>query len=251
MLPLLFLSSAIAGRLKCPEGQTQLHPRADVCCWEGQLWDNEARRCLGEPTTCPSGLMAMGVLGNRAPRDGECLPPDQLDAVFGSAKLNTDHKGTHGGLIEAVATQPGSGGVEAGGGQGAVSPTSIGDSQATTPPGTPVAAGAGLWPGQDALILGSFERAGLNRVVTDEIDTLAACVGGLAAEGWPRTGEVVVKFVVDKDGAVSQSSLKSTTLKHPPTETCLVEAFTKLHFPAPEGGGIAIISYPFWVKPAE
>jgi hypothetical protein len=63
-------------------------------------------------------------------------------------------------------------------------------------------------------------------------------------------GEVVVKFVITKDGTVSSAATKRSTLAAPAVEACINERFMHFRFPEPTGGGIVIVSYPFVFEPA-
>ena len=55
----------------------------------------------------------------------------------------------------------------------------------------------------------------------------------------------MVKFVISKDGSVATATTKSTTLRNPIVEKCINARFMRMRFPAPKGGGIVIVSYPF------
>lgn len=63
-------------------------------------------------------------------------------------------------------------------------------------------------------------------------------------------GKLTVRFVIAKDGKVSSSQVKATTLPHGSVEACVVDRFTKLRFPEPKGGGIVIVAYPFIFSPS-
>ena len=63
-------------------------------------------------------------------------------------------------------------------------------------------------------------------------------------------GRVTVQFTIDTDGSVSQSSVQSSTLKHPPTETCITDAVKLWQFPKPVGG-IVKVAYPFVLRTAD
>ena len=62
-------------------------------------------------------------------------------------------------------------------------------------------------------------------------------------------GDLVVKFVVNKDGSVSQADLKRNTMGNQAVESCVLSRFMRMQFPQPAGGGIAIVSYPLRFSP--
>lgn len=55
-------------------------------------------------------------------------------------------------------------------------------------------------------------------------------------------GKIVVQFKIDANGAVASASIKSTTMKSPPVESCVLGEIRKLKFPAK---AVANVSYPF------
>jgi hypothetical protein len=58
-------------------------------------------------------------------------------------------------------------------------------------------------------------------------------------------GRVAVKFVIAASGAVQAAARASSDLGHARTEQCIVTAVKRWTFPAPDGGGLVIVTYPF------
>jgi TonB family protein len=56
-------------------------------------------------------------------------------------------------------------------------------------------------------------------------------------------GQVVVRFIVDRDGRVSLSELEKSTLGDEEATSCVVDGFRKLRFPQPDGGVVTVV-YP-------
>jgi len=56
-------------------------------------------------------------------------------------------------------------------------------------------------------------------------------------------GRVVVKFVIDRSGAVALSADAGSDLSDPAVTGCVVRAFADLSFPPPDGGTVAVV-YP-------
>ena len=58
-------------------------------------------------------------------------------------------------------------------------------------------------------------------------------------------GRVFVRFTVSQTGAVSASEVASSTVQSPAVEKCLAGAVRRWTFPAPAGGGSAVVTHPF------
>ena len=58
-------------------------------------------------------------------------------------------------------------------------------------------------------------------------------------------GRVAVKFVIAPTGMVQAAARASSDLGHARTEQCIVAAVKRWMFPAPDGGGLVIVTYPF------
>lgn len=64
------------------------------------------------------------------------------------------------------------------------------------------------------------------------------------------TGRVTTKFVIGRDGAVSQAQDAGSDLPDKNVTACIVRSFQTLSFPQPEGG-IATVTYPILLAPGE
>ena len=58
-------------------------------------------------------------------------------------------------------------------------------------------------------------------------------------------GRVVTKFVIGTDGNVTTARTHATSVAHAVVEDCLARRMEQMSFPAPKGGGIVIVEYPF------
>lgn len=61
-------------------------------------------------------------------------------------------------------------------------------------------------------------------------------------------GRVIVRFVIDREGAVSLSNLKESTLPDEQATKCIVDGFRALTFPRPDGGIVTVV-YPIMFSP--
>jgi hypothetical protein len=109
--------------------------------------------------------------------------------------------------------------------------------------------GAVAEAGPDSLVLGSLDRSAIDAVIRRHLNEIRYCYErGLTVRA-ALNGKVVVKFVIAKDGTVSSAAIKSSTLNDPEVEGCVAARFLRMRFPAPKGGGIVIVSYPFVFAP--
>lgn len=97
----------------------------------------------------------------------------------------------------------------------------------------------------DPIILGDLKKAEIDPVIAENLPRIRQCYQAGLKTNPGLAGRVIVKFVVEKDGTVKSATVKSTTLNDPDVEGCVVAQFGKMRFPAPRGGGIVIVSYPF------
>jgi len=97
----------------------------------------------------------------------------------------------------------------------------------------------------DPIILGALDKSIIDRIVKKHLPQIRYCYQKELNKNPKLFGKMVVKFVIAKDGSVSSSSTKSSTLKSPIVENCIHSRFMRMRFPQPKGGGIVIVSYPF------
>lgn len=74
-----------------------------------------------------------------------------------------------------------------------------------------------------------------------------AVEAGLAGVVCPATGagKVLVRFQIRADGSVTEAEVRSTSLRDPVTEACLVDRVKAVKFPPLDGGEMAMVMYPF------
>jgi TonB family protein len=58
-------------------------------------------------------------------------------------------------------------------------------------------------------------------------------------------GRVTVSFIISATGSVQTASVMNTTLNNARVESCVVAAVRRWTFPAPDGGGVVGVNYPF------
>jgi hypothetical protein len=120
------------------------------------------------------------------------------------------------------------------------------------PPATTASSGAGskgtVRPGA-AQVNGRLPPEVIQRVVRTRTASYRACYEQGLRTDPALSGNVTVRFVIGRDGAVSSASNASSTL--PATvASCVVRQFASLQFPQPEGG-IVTVNYPLTFSPAK
>lgn len=168
----------------------------------------------------------LGTTGNSA-----------LAMATGSRNIGFSGGGTGGG-IGGIGTKGGDGGDGDGG---------YGDTRGRHPKkaitAPPVETG-------DAMVLGALDKSLIDKVIREHINVFQYCYA-LELNKNPRLqGKVVVKFTIDKDGHVSASNIKDSTMSNASVDACVNKRIQQLNFPEPKGGGIVIVSYPFIFRAA-
>lgn len=88
----------------------------------------------------------------------------------------------------------------------------------------------------------------VRRIVLRHLGQVSFCVGTIGDGGPAVTGRAVVRIEIDAQGAVTGSSIESSSLPTSAAE-CIVAASRRWTFPAP-GQGTVTVHQPFVVQPA-
>ncbi len=102
----------------------------------------------------------------------------------------------------------------------------------------------------EPMVLGGLEKAQVSSVVEGWLPSIRYCYEqALTSEGPHLAGQVDVKFVIDANGYVTSSDVIRSTLDSDWVEDCVTSTFHSMVFPAPAGGGITLVTYPFVFTP--
>jgi outer membrane biosynthesis protein TonB len=108
-------------------------------------------------------------------------------------------------------------------------------------------AGFGIGPGPksdgSAPSKGQLDPKEIRRVVQADKAKYQQCYEAALAKSPTLAGRVSVRFVVGVDGRVASAENRGSTLADAKVVDCVVQAFSKLRFPAPKGGTVDIV-YP-------
>lgn len=187
----------------------------------------------------------------------------QNSGAWGSSMLNENLIAGAGGLIGAKGTQIGSfglgsrgtglgngsrveslGGMGLGSGNRAFRPThGQCEGEDCKPRGKIVADDGGVH------MIGGLTRGQIDEVIQRSMAQIRYCYQRELNRQPDLAGKVTVKFTIARDGTVSSSAVKTSSLGNESAESCLVGRFYRMNFPEPMGGGAVLVSYPFLFAP--
>jgi len=101
-----------------------------------------------------------------------------------------------------------------------------------------------------ASVRGTLDKEIIRRIVRRHLNEVRFCYTQALVTQPTLAGRLVVQFTIAPTGQVLASALGSSTLGAPVVESCVVQAVKRWDFPEPQGGGLAIVSYPFQLSPA-
>lgn len=94
-------------------------------------------------------------------------------------------------------------------------------------------------------VRGSLSRELIRRYIRRHLNQVRSCYEQRLASSPDLAGRVAVRFTIGATGQVSRSDVASSTLGNPQTEQCVAGVVRQIQFPAPEGGGVVQVTYPF------
>ena len=88
------------------------------------------------------------------------------------------------------------------------------------------------------VVIGGIANEAVEEVIHTHADALKACHAA------PGAGKLLLHFTLDPAGAVSDARIRSTTLRHPATEDCVLKVLRSVAFPPLERGSKAVVTWP-------
>jgi hypothetical protein len=183
-----------------------------------------------------------------APKNDQGAPVGSTVATAASQSAPSDDP-AEGGL-GLVGTGKGGGGS----GEGTIGLGAVG----TTGHGAGAAAGSsgngkkGRVAAATAMTTGSGLAADvIQRVVRAHVGEIQACYEKAIEKTPALSGKVAVKFVIDGKGAVASASADDTNIADATMVSCVLAAVKRMSFPAPDGGGVMVVTYPFQFAPSD
>ena len=99
-------------------------------------------------------------------------------------------------------------------------------------------------------VVGCIGKEAIRRVIRQHLNEVRFCYEKGLADRPDLEGRVQVGFVIKSDGSVGGAKIKDSSLGDKGVEQCIAKAVERWTFPAPEGCGLVIVSYPFNLVPA-
>jgi hypothetical protein len=106
---------------------------------------------------------------------------------------------------------------------------------------------SGVGPSREAppIVIGGLHKSVIDRVVKQHLAQFRFCYERELQKDPELHGKVVMKWVIGKDGRVSTVGVKRSSMDNTRVDQCMESRVRRLRFPAPRGGGIVSVSYPF------
>jgi TonB family protein len=224
------------------------------------LKDAAPSKNRGAPRVDPSTVAANTKIAKSAGLLGilASLPGNAAATVLGSGGLGTGLNLAMGGLRGQELTDAGgfggmgSRGHQAGGGGGSLGIGGVGRGPGSGP-------GVGIDVGLPGQKRGPAIRGGgrpiqmgdglskdeIARVIRSALPRFKFCYEKELQADPNLAGKAAVYFTIAPNGAVADASLKETSLGNNKVESCLTQVMRSLKFPAPKGGGVVVVTYPF------
>lgn len=102
-------------------------------------------------------------------------------------------------------------------------------------------------PGK-TMVRGSLDKDVIRRVIRKSQNQVRYCYERALVNNPELAGRITVKFVISAEGNVIKAAIASTSLENEGVEKCVVRVVRRMRFPAPQGGGIVVVNYPFIFK---
>ena len=98
-------------------------------------------------------------------------------------------------------------------------------------------------------VRGSLSKEVVRRIVQRHINEVRFCYE-LALNTRPQlAGAVTVKWIISPVGSVQTAAVSASSVGDAQVERCIANAVRRWSFPAPEGGGVVVVTYPFTLDP--
>jgi TonB family protein len=101
-----------------------------------------------------------------------------------------------------------------------------------------------------ASVRGGLDKEIIRRIIRRHINEVTYCYEQELTKKPTFGGRIMVQFTIAASGQVIASMLQNSTLGNARVENCTVQAVRRWQFPAPLGGGLVIVSYPFVLTPS-
>lgn len=94
-------------------------------------------------------------------------------------------------------------------------------------------------------VIGLLSPEAIRRVVLRNLPQVIHCHEQGLVQNPTLEGRVVVRFIIGGEGTILGSTVAESNVAVPSVGQCISNAVRRWQFPAPEGGGIVTVNYPF------
>jgi len=122
-----------------------------------------------------------------------------------------------------------------------VSPTEVVSPEARAPQGS--IQGEPILP--KVVVVGGIENRIVSEVVAFQRSKIERCYEAEKEASPGLAGKVLVKFSIGQAGEVRSPTVRSTSLRNPTAEACILSVVSGIAFPPLQEGRVAIVQYPF------
>ncbi len=103
---------------------------------------------------------------------------------------------------------------------------------------------------KDTKVSDGLSKDVVGKVIKRHFSAIKFCYEKELQQKPALNGKVLVQFVIDPAGAVSDATVAETTIEDANVETCILSQIRRWKFPEPNGGGVVSITHPWFFKPA-
>jgi hypothetical protein len=98
-------------------------------------------------------------------------------------------------------------------------------------------------------VAGTLDPEIIRRIVRDHAGAVRYCYERELVRSPSLYGKIVMKWVINAEGKVVSAQASDSQMKNANVESCLSTRIRTWQFPAPRGGGVVVVNYPFIFKP--
>ncbi len=103
---------------------------------------------------------------------------------------------------------------------------------------------------EETVVMGSIDKDAILAAILAHKDEFRLCYEReINAERANLQGNIVTAFTIGPSGRVNKAGVQSTTMRYAPVERCVVDVLKRIEFPAPAGGGVVSVTFPFKFRP--
>jgi len=100
-----------------------------------------------------------------------------------------------------------------------------------------------------AAVRGSLSREVIRRVIRRHINRVRYCYERQLQSEPSLEGRLTIRFTIAATGNSQSAAAVADTLGSGAVQSCVVQVVRTMRFPAPNGGGVVVVSYPFVFRP--